>query len=163
MSAPQHVKQVCRAVGSYTGSDKWTFIGEWSAAMTDCARHLNGISSSPPPPTSFRLASSPFSMDADVVRSGYGIGARFDGSRAGATTWGICAEKRGPVASWASRMKDDTRWFIEAQMDAFEHNTEGWMFWTAKTEGAGEWDLLDLLDNGVFPEPVTARKFPQAC
>jgi hypothetical protein len=42
MSPEGHLNQVCRAMPSYAGADKWTFVGEWSAAMTDCARHLNG-------------------------------------------------------------------------------------------------------------------------
>jgi len=45
MSPAQHLEQVCNAVPSYTGADKWTFIGEWSAGMTDCAKWLNGMSS----------------------------------------------------------------------------------------------------------------------
>jgi glucan 1,3-beta-glucosidase len=38
----QHRQQVCNSVGSYAGADKWTFIGEWTGAMTDCAQYLNG-------------------------------------------------------------------------------------------------------------------------
>lgn len=34
----------------------------------------------------------------------------------------------------------------------------GWIFWTWKTEGAPEWDMQDLLANGIFPQPLTARK-----
>jgi glucan 1,3-beta-glucosidase len=60
-------------------------------------------------------------------------------------------------------MKDDTRGFIEVQLEAFEDNTEGWVFWNFKTEGADEWDLFALLDNGVFPNPVTDRKFGKQC
>jgi hypothetical protein len=30
----------------------------------------------------------------------------------------------------------------------------GWIFWTWKTEGAPEWDMQDLLANGLFPSPV---------
>lgn len=38
----QHRQAVCNNVGSYTGADKWVFVGEWTAAMTDCAAALNG-------------------------------------------------------------------------------------------------------------------------
>ena len=38
----QHRQYVCNHASTYTGADKWTFIGEWSAAMTDCAAALNG-------------------------------------------------------------------------------------------------------------------------
>jgi glucan 1,3-beta-glucosidase len=60
-------------------------------------------------------------------------------------------------------MRDDTRGFIEAQMDAFEANVQGWAWWNFKTEAAHEWDLFALLDNGVFPNPVTDRKFGTLC
>lgn len=29
----QHRQYVCNNVGAYAGADKWTFVGEWSAAM----------------------------------------------------------------------------------------------------------------------------------
>jgi glucan 1,3-beta-glucosidase len=48
-------------------------------------------------------------------------------------------------------------------MDAFERGAEGWVFWTAKTDGAGEWDLFELLDHDVFPNPVATRRFPATC
>lgn len=35
------------------------------------------------------------------------------------------------------------------------------IFWTWKTEGAPEWDMQDLMANGLFPKPVndpSARK-----
>ena len=38
----EHRQYVCTHASSYSGSDKWTFVGEWSAAMTDCAAALNG-------------------------------------------------------------------------------------------------------------------------
>jgi glucan 1,3-beta-glucosidase len=60
-------------------------------------------------------------------------------------------------------MKDDTRGYIEAQMETFEQFGKGWIFWNFKTEGAAEWDLFRLLDGGVFPQPLTARKFSSIC
>lgn len=38
----QHRQQVCNNAQWYNGADKWTFIGEWTAGMTDCAKWLNG-------------------------------------------------------------------------------------------------------------------------
>ncbi len=38
----QHRQHVCNNAQSYNGADKWTFVGEWTAAMTDCATWLNG-------------------------------------------------------------------------------------------------------------------------
>lgn len=54
---------------------------------------------------------------------------------------------------------------IEAQLDAYEHGA-GWFFWTWKTQhGAPEWDMRDLLANGVFPPPNNPgeRQFPNQC
>lgn len=136
MSSAQHRQQVCSAVSSYSTSDKWTFVGEWSGAMTDCAPNLNG----------------------------YKAGNRYEGSFPGSSRVGSCSGKTGRVSAWSQTMKDDTRKYIETQLDAFETKTQGWMFWNFKTEGgAGEWDLFQLLDDGVFPQPITSRKFGKFC
>jgi len=44
----QHRQGVCNMANAYAGSDKWSFVGEWTAAMTDCATYLNGKSSFEP-------------------------------------------------------------------------------------------------------------------
>ncbi|KAK6007158.1 hypothetical protein QM012_006166 [Aureobasidium pullulans] len=130
----QHRQYVCNNVKSYSGADKWTFIGEWSAAMTDCAAALNG----------------------------YGIGARYDGTYPGSSYVGSCASINF-IDQWSQTLKDDTRGYIEAQMEAFEANTIGWIFWNFKTEASPEWDAFRLIDAGVFPQPLTNRKFSQIC
>jgi glucan 1,3-beta-glucosidase len=123
-------------VDYYATSDKWTIVGEWSGAMTDCARHLNGFAS----------------------------GSRMEGSYAGASYIGSCDGKSGQVTSWSQEWKDSVRRYIEVQLDAFETKTQGWVFWNFKTEGsAGEWDLFQLLDGGVFPQPLDDRKFGKYC
>lgn len=38
----EHRQHVCNNANTYAGSDKWSFVGEWTAAMTDCAAALNG-------------------------------------------------------------------------------------------------------------------------
>ena len=132
--APWQRRQlVCNNGASYSGADKWTFVGEWTAAMTDCALWLNGR----------------------------GVGARFDGtfdsSPSSECSW------YSDIASWPESYRKDTRGYIEAQLDAFEARTQGWIFWNFKTEGAGEWDLFRLLDAGVFPQPITDREFGPVC
>jgi glucan 1,3-beta-glucosidase len=123
-------------MNNYADSDKWTIVGEWSGAMTDCAKDLNG----------------------------FGAGSRMEGSLAGTSYIGSCAGKSGYVSSWSQDWKDSVRRYIEVQLDAFEGKTQGWIFWNFKTEGsAGEWDLFQLLDNGVFPQPLTDRKFGKYC
>jgi glucan 1,3-beta-glucosidase len=94
--------------------------------------------------------------------NGYGFGARYDGTLAGSRVIGSCAG-RSDITQWHQTLKDDTRAYIEAQLDTYESFTNGWIFWTFKTEAAHEWDLFKLMDYGVFPQPLTDRKFPNIC
>ncbi|KAH7086382.1 exo-1,3-beta-glucanase [Paraphoma chrysanthemicola] len=124
MSPLQHQQYVCSNSESYNGADKWTFVGEWTGAMTDCAKYLNG----------------------------YGRGARFDGTLAnsGSTFIGNCGWQ-DDINQWPQSYKDDTRRYIEAQIAAYETKTQGWFWWNFKTEKAAEWDAFRLIDAGVFP------------
>lgn len=134
LSPAEHVQQVCAAGGAYAGSDKWSIVGEWTGAMTDCARYLNG----------------------------FGTGARYDGTFGGANKVGDCAWQND-INKWSQEYKDATRRYIEAQMTAFEQRTGGWIWWNFKTEGAHEWDAFKLIDEGVFPQPFGERKFEVMC
>ena len=103
--------------------------------MTDCARYLNG----------------------------FGVGARYDGTYPGTTYVGDCGWINN-LAQWPDYYKDDTRGFIEAQMVAYETKTQGWIWWNFKTEGgAPEWDAFQLIDAGIFPQPLSDRKFSAIC
>lgn len=93
----QHRQFVCNNAYTYAGADKWTIVGEWSAAMTDCAAALNG----------------------------YGIGARYDGTYPGSWYVGSC-DTMNDLNSWPDYYRDDTRGYIEAQMETFERYTQGW-------------------------------------
>ena len=139
MTPEQHLNAVCAARDSYSWADKWTFVGEWTGALTDCARYLNG----------------------------YGVGGRYDGSfrdpqDASFAGAGSC-ETKNNIAYWDENMRSNTRRFIEAQMDAYESRTHGWFWWNFKTEGAHEWDAFALLDADIFPQPLTHRLHPAAC
>jgi glucan 1,3-beta-glucosidase len=104
--------------------------------MTDCAPYLNG----------------------------FGAGSRLEGSYAGTSYISSCEGKSGPVSSWTQEWKNSTRKYLETQLDAFEAKTNGWIFWNFKTEGsAGEWDVFQLLDNDIFPQPLSDRKFAKYC
>ncbi|KAH8596733.1 glycoside hydrolase family 5 protein [Bisporella sp. PMI_857] len=127
MSPAQHIQQVSTNAPSYGGSDKWVVVGEWTAAMTDCAPALNG----------------------------YGIGARYDGTYPGSSVVGSCAGK-SDITTWDEQFKSDTRAYIQAQIAAFEQQA-GWIFWNFKTEGAHEWDAFKLLDNGIFPALYSSK------
>jgi glucan 1,3-beta-glucosidase len=135
MQPSQHREFICKNVGSYSSNrDKWLVIGEWTAAMTDCAAALNG----------------------------YGIGARYDGTYPGSSFHGSCANINF-IETWSQQFKDDMRQYVEGQLDVFELYSQGWIFWNFKTEGSPEWDLFRLLDVGVFPQPLSDRRFGKAC
>jgi glucan 1,3-beta-glucosidase len=131
----EHIQLVCSNAQNFTsGTDKWVVIGEWTAALTDCAPALNG----------------------------YKIGARYDGTFPGSSYIGSCAGKSN-IANWDATMKGNVREYIETQLSAFERYSQGWVFWNFKTESAHEWDAFVLLENGVFPQPLTAREFNTPC
>lgn len=136
MDINAHVNTVCRLGHDHLRKvDKWTVCGEWSGALTDCAKYLNGR----------------------------GLGARYDGTYDGSPYIGSCEGKsHGTVAALPAEDKDHIRRFIEAQLVVFER-ANGWVFWTWKTEGAPEWDMQQLLDEGVFPQPLTDRDFGAPC
>ena len=111
----------------------WNVAGEWSAALTDCARWLYGV----------------------------GRGARWSGNYDNSPYIGSC-DPYTDVANWPSDYRTDVRKYIEAQLDAFEV-AAGWFFWNWKCEDAIEWDFNRLTAAGVFPSPVTERTYPNQC
>lgn len=115
----------------------WTVAGEFSAALTDCAKWLNGV----------------------------GIGARYDGSYTkGSDTSYYIGSCSGidDITTWSDERKEQTRRFVEAQLDAFEMRG-GWIAWCYKTESSIEWGVNSLIDNGLFPQPLTDRQYPGQC
>ena len=95
-SPAQHVQAACGSAGQLASTDKWTVVGEWTGAQTDCAKWLNGL----------------------------GKGARYDGTLAGSSVVGSCDGKYvGSVAGLSSDDKHNIRSFIEAQLDAYEAHT----------------------------------------
>ena len=130
-----HIKQACDFGNQMASTGKNTIAGEWTGGLTDCAKWLNGKDK----------------------------GARYDGTLSGSSKVGDCAGKyTGSVAALSNDDKYNIGRFIEAQLDAYE-KAAGWIFWTWKTEGAPEWDMQDLLANGIFPQPLTNRKYPNQC
>ncbi|GAV51239.1 hypothetical protein ZYGR_0AD04220 [Zygosaccharomyces rouxii] len=112
-------------------------VGEWSAALTDCARWLNGV----------------------------GVGARYDGGYYNTTKFhtddkpiGKCISQQS-VEDWPKEYKKQVRQFIEAQLSSFSAHTSGYIFWNYKTEGAIEWDYLALKKHGLFPQPLDNYKY----
>lgn len=127
----QHNGAACDIGGQLRQADKWTVVGEWSGARTDCAKYLNGL----------------------------GIGTRWEGTHKDSNgVLGSCRGlSTGSVSQYSDQQRQESRRFIEAQLDSYEQGA-GWIFWTWKTEGAPDWDMHDLIANGVFPQPLTSRK-----
>lgn len=100
--------------------------------------------------------------DCAAALNGYGIGARYDNTYVPSTYHGSCGSINF-IDTWDQTLKDNTRRFIETQLDVYERFTDGWVFWNFKTEASAEWDLFRLLDAKVFPQPLTDRKFNSIC
>ncbi|KAH0005087.1 glycoside hydrolase, partial [Aureobasidium melanogenum] len=134
-----HISTACAFGASMATNNKWTISGEWTGAMSDCTKWLNGR----------------------------GVGARYDGTYnyngQSSSYIGSCDGKyTGTVAGLDATYRDNIGKFIEAQLDGYE-KAAGWIFWTWKTESSPEWDMQELLQNGVFPNPVTNRNHPGQC
>ena len=135
MSPSDHVSAACALGSTLAGTDKWTVVGEWTGAQTDCAKWLNGL----------------------------GKGARYDGTLAGSSYVGSCDGKyTGTVQDLSTADQNNLASFIDAQLDAYEQHT-GWIFWAWKTESAPEWHMQNLTAAGIFPQPLNSRKYPGQC
>lgn len=135
LSPSEHVSSACALGPRLAAVNKWTVVGEWTGAQTDCAKWLNG----------------------------YGKGARYDGTFEDSSEVGSCEGKyTGSVRGLSSDDKKNLRSYIEAQLDAYEQRT-GWFFWTWKTESAPEWNMQELIAEGLFPQPLTDREYPGQC
>jgi len=135
MSPDEHVGTACGFGGQMASNNKWTIAGEWSGALTDCAKWLNGR----------------------------GIGARYDGTYnkggQGSSYIGSCDGKyTGSVQGLSDADRSNIKRFIEAQFVAYE-KADGWIFWTWKTESAPEWDFQDLVRNGMIPQPLSSMNY----
>jgi len=125
-----HLSSACDFGNQMASTDKVTIAGEWSGAMTDCAKYLNGR----------------------------GVGARYDGTfnkdGQGSYYIGSCDKKTsGTVAGLGEADHNNIKSFIEAQIVAYE-KADGWIFWTWKNEAAPEWNFRDLIANGMVPQPL---------
>jgi len=87
-----HIRSACGNAGTLTdfnNNQLWTIVGEWTPAMTDCAKYLNGR----------------------------GVGARYDGSfRQGAHVYGSCNGQTGPGSTFTQDYKNFLRQSWEAQV-----------------------------------------------
>lgn len=132
-SIDDHISYACE-LGRQTQTETlWRVVGEWSAALTDCVYWLNGV----------------------------GHGSRYDGNYENSPYIGSC-DNINNVTLWSDEKKQDTRKYIEAQLDAYDQGS-GWVFWGYKTENTVEWDFRALVEAGLFPQPLSDRQYPNQC
>lgn len=128
-SVDGHITSLKKLVDEFLALPKVQVVGEWSAALTDCTKWLNGV----------------------------GRGARYDNTFAGTGVIGECRFSND-YTKMTEQDRIDTRRIIEAQIDLFSQ-TNGFFFWTWKTETSIEWSLSDLANIGLFPVPLSDRKY----
>ncbi|KAJ3517946.1 hypothetical protein NLJ89_g179 [Agrocybe chaxingu] len=140
-SMDDHINFACsyaQVLPAYSQNNLWTIIGEWSNAITDCARWLNGR----------------------------GVGARWDGTYAstgpGSQAHGDCSHYTGSYRNWTQSYRDYLRRYWEVQVQVGEM-AEGWVFWTWKAENADEWSYQKGLEGGWIPKDPANRKYPSIC
>jgi glucan 1,3-beta-glucosidase len=116
----------------------YNLCGEWTAALTDCAKWLNGM----------------------------GRGARYDATFQNATPIGSCSNLYLADYSYFQQesVRSDYRRYVEAQMDAYTHSKMmGWVFWCWKTENLIEWDFKQLVSLNIVPQPLNSREYYNQC
>lgn len=149
-SPEEHVSYVYSNAGLYSANtDHWVVVGEWSAAMTDCAAALNGYGLGSRWEGSFPLTGaipsdrfcgckSPFLFASSfaietkkIFRSGVdALSSMHFPSRSTPHIWKTSANTVVCLAinyidTWNQTLKDNTSKYINAQLDVFEKNTEG--------------------------------------
>lgn len=126
LTIDQHVNNI-RNVGQQMKSEPHeSIVGEFSGALTDCTKYINGV----------------------------GRGARYDGTFSSTTPVGSC-EGHENFTTWTQKAIDDTRRYIEVQMQTYQQNSKGWIFWCFKTENTIEWDFRKASDLGLIPSLST--------
>lgn len=130
MTAQQHIQQTCSVNRPEVAvAPLSVIVGEWSAAMTDCAQWING----------------------------FGTGSRYDGTFQSSREIGTCVGEDNP-STWTAEYKANLRKYVEAQMTAYESgSSQGWFFWNFKTEKAPQWNYLLGLEMGWIPSDHKKR------
>ena len=134
MSDKEHINAACQTQSSLAGFDLWLLVGEWSPAMTDCAKYLNGR----------------------------GVGSRYAGTYPGSTVVGSCNGLTGNGSTFSSSYKTFLRQIWEAQVISYE-KADGWLQWMWKTEDADEWSYQAGLNYGWVLQNSTSYMYPAIC
>jgi len=136
----EHISFACTLappLASYSSSNLWTILGEWSTAITDCTLWLNGR----------------------------GVGSRWDGTyfpASGTPVLGSCQGYTGNASTFSDEYRTFLRQYWEVQVDIGE-SAKGWVYWTWKAENSAEWSYQIGLQEGWIPEDPTQRLYPNIC
>lgn len=137
-SFEDHLQFTCaynNVLPGFAGGNIWTVIGEWSNAITDCARWLNGRN----------------------------VGARWDNTWSSPGRYhGSCESYTGSYENFSDEYRQMLGRYFQAQSEIGER-VQGWVFWTWKAENADEWSYQRGLEGGWIPRDPTNRMYPNIC
>ncbi|KAI0275227.1 glycoside hydrolase family 5 protein [Gloeopeniophorella convolvens] len=138
LNETQHIQAACASgptLAEFDHTQMPVIVGEWTPAMTDCAKYLNGR----------------------------GKGARYDGTFGdGVAAFGSCKGLTGSGATFSEDYKTFLRQSWEAQVQSWEQ-ASGWLQWAWKTEEADDWSYSAGLKYGWIPMNPAERKYPNIC
>lgn len=137
-SLDDHVSFACNIGWQEAGEYHSAVCGEWTAALTDCAKWLNGMAR----------------------------GARYDATYLNDQAVGSCDHLYTADYNYFTdeSVRSSYRKYVEAQMDAYLYGKmNGWVFWCWKTENLIEWDFKQLVSLDIIPQPFSARENWDQC
>lgn len=128
-----------------------SLVGEWSAAITDCTKWLNGVNTGARYDGTFD--------ESQLIRSLSNVNSSLiDGSFKKTEPERSC-ENVTYVEDFSDLHKEKIRKFVEIQLISYENANSGWIFWNYKTENAIEWDFKKLVKHDLFPQPLDDYKY----
>lgn len=65
------------------------------------------------------------------------------------------------IGDWQKPLKEATRMFFEAELEAFDQGAQGWFVWSWK--GPGGWGMENLIREGVVGKQLNDRKYKDQC
>lgn len=138
--------QLNRSSNPLTGHGA-TFVGEWSQADNDCTLYLNNVG----------VGSR---WEGDFNPGTAGTEAVLTPSCAGGTKCS-CAESVAHPSEYSTAYKQFLLDFAEAQMQVFEENSWGFIYWNWDTEtyNATQWSYKKGREYGILPQLAYERTF----
>ena len=132
LNLQQHLQSIKNQGESINKSGHRSIVGEFSGALTDCTKYLNGV----------------------------GKGSRWDGSFEKNQPSQLNRNEtcQGHDDPNNLMYKFDTMIFLKEQFYTFEEKGNGWIFWCWKTESTLDWDMKRLNELKMLPNPLFQYK-----